>query len=640
MIGQILGNRYELIEKVGGGGMALVYKARCKLLNRFVAVKILRPDFTNDEEFIKRFKIEAQAAASLSHPNIVSIYDVGNEEDIHYIVMEYIDGATLKEYIEEKGALDWKEAVNISIQICLAIKHAHENNIVHRDIKPHNILFTKEGMIKVTDFGIARAVTSSTITMVGGTIGSVHYFSPEQARGGFTDEKSDIYSLGIVLYELLTGTLPFNGDTPVSVAIKHIQEEPEEPINMNSQIPIGVNDIVKKAIQKDQNSRYQKASDLLDDLYKVLDKPSTQFFEETNIEDSPTVRVPALDENTSFADKSVSKKIGDDMKRKKKKEKTTTIVAVATSILVVALVLFMVGKVIMSQMEQNNKEFIVGDYVGMNYKDVVRMLENNNIRVNPVEKYNDNVPEGEIFYQDRGEGETLIPGEFSEIEIHVSKGPEYFEIPDFRRTDYRQAGSILRENGLLVVEELEYSDTVAIDYVIRTDPPMNVKVKNGDTVVLYRSIGPEIRTTKVPDLIGKTRVEATALITERKLKVGEVYPEDMASVVDKVTRQVPEPGIEVNEGTAISFYFDELIPKEIKVNRVITLENEENYGDSIKVLVNVKRSDSDEVETLIRDTVEKESFPIVIEVPVPEDGSTQVKIYLDQKFYREFEERY
>ena len=640
MIGQILGNRYELIEKVGGGGMALVYKARCKLLNRFVAVKILRPDFTNDEEFIKRFKIEAQAAASLSHPNIVSIYDVGNEEDIHYIVMEYIDGATLKEYIEEKGALDWKEAVNISIQICLAIKHAHENNIVHRDIKPHNILFTKEGMIKVTDFGIARAVTSSTITMVGGTIGSVHYFSPEQARGGFTDEKSDIYSLGIVLYELLTGTLPFNGDTPVSVAIKHIQEEPEEPINMNSQIPIGVNDIVKKAIQKDQNSRYQKASDLLDDLYKVLDKPSTQFFEETNIEDSPTVRVPALDENTSFADKSVSKKIGDDMKRKKKKEKTTTIVAVATSILVVALVLFMVGKVIMSQMEQNNKEFIVGDYVGMNYKDVVRMLENNNIRFNLVEKYNDNVPEGEIFYQDRGEGETLIPGEFSEIEIHVSKGPEYFEIPDFRRTDYRQAGSILRENGLLVVEELEYSDTVAIDYVIRTDPPMNVKVKNGDTVVLYRSIGPEIRTTKVPDLIGMTRVEATALITERKLKVGEVYPEDMASVVDKVTRQVPEPGIEVNEGTAISFYFDELIPKEIKVNRVITLENEENYGDSIKVLVNVKRSDSDEVETLIRDTVEKESFPIVIEVPVPEDGSTQVKIYLDQKFYREFEERY
>ncbi|HHX17916.1 MAG TPA: Stk1 family PASTA domain-containing Ser/Thr kinase [Clostridium sp.] len=641
MIGQILGNRYELIEKIGGGGMALVYKAKCKLLNRFVAVKILRPDFTNDEEFIKRFRIEAQAAASLSHPNIVSIYDVGNEEDIHYIVMEYIDGATLKEYIEEKGELDWKEAVNISIQICLAIEHAHKNNIVHRDIKPHNILFTKDGMAKVTDFGIARAVTSSTITMVGGTIGSVHYFSPEQARGGFTDEKSDIYSLGIVLYELLTGSLPFNGDTPVSVAIKHIQEEPEEPINVNPQIPIGVNDIVKKAIQKDQNSRYQKASELLDDLYEVLDKPSAQFFEETNIEDSPTVRVPALGENSSFIDKGIPKKTGDnDMKRKKKKEKTTTIVAVATSILVVALILFMVGKVIMSQMEQNNKEFIVGDYIGMDYKEVAKMLENNNIRVNLVERFNDDVPEGEIFYQDRGEGETLIPGEFSEIEIHVSKGPEYFEIPDFRRTDYRQAGSILRENGILVAEELEYSDTVAIDFVIRTNPSMNAKVKSGERVTIYRSIGPEIKTTIVPDLIGKTRVEATTMVTERKLKVGDVYPEDMASVVDKVTRQVPEPGIEVNEGTAISFYFDELIPKEIEVNRVVALEDEDNYGDSIKVLINTKKSNSDEVETLVRDTVKKEDFPMVIQIPVPEDGSTQVKIYLDQKFYKEFEERY
>lgn len=642
MIGQILGNRYELIEKIGGGGMALVYKARCKLLNRFVAVKVLRPDFTNDEEFIKRFKIEAQAAASLSHPNIVSIYDVGNEEDIHYIVMEYIDGNTLKEYLEEKGALDWKEAVNISIQICLAIKHAHENNIVHRDIKPHNILFTKDGMVKVTDFGIARAVTSSTITMAGGTIGSVHYFSPEQARGGFTDEKSDIYSLGIVLYELLTGRLPFNGDTPVSVAIKHIQEEAEEPINVNSQIPTGVNDIVKKAIQKDQSSRYQKASELLEDLYKVLENPGARFFEVGNIEDSPTVRVPALGNDSSFTDKSVSKKTGDnDMsKRKKKKEKTTTVVAVVTSILVVVVMLYMVGKVIVSQMEQNNKEFVVENYVGKNYKEVVKMLEDNNIKVKLVEKHNDDVPEGEIFYQDRGEGETLIPGEFSEIELHVSKGPEYFEIPDFRRTDYRQAGSLLRENGLLVVEELEYSDTVAIDYVIRTDPPMNTKVKSGERVTIYRSIGPEIKTTIVPDLIGKTRVEATDIIAERKLKVGDVYPEDMASVVDKVTRQVPEPGIEVNEGTAISIYFDELIPKEIEVTRVITLEDEHKYGDNIRVLVSVKKSNSDEVEFLVRKTVKKEDFPMVVHIPVPEEGSTQVKVYLDQKFYKEFEERY
>lgn len=196
MVGQILGNRYELIEKIGGGGMADVYKARCKLLNRFVAIKILKPEFINDEEFLKRFTIEAQAAASLSHPNIVSIYDVGQENDIHYIVMEYVNGQTLKEYLDENGALYWKDAVNIAIQICQAIEHAHKNHVVHRDIKPHNILLTKDGMLKVTDFGIARAVSSSTITMAGSTIGSVHYFSPEQARGGYTDE-SQIFILWV-----------------------------------------------------------------------------------------------------------------------------------------------------------------------------------------------------------------------------------------------------------------------------------------------------------------------------------------------------------------------------------------------------------------------------------------------------------
>ncbi|MDQ2087157.1 Stk1 family PASTA domain-containing Ser/Thr kinase [Herbivorax sp. ANBcel31] len=641
MIGQILGSRYELIEKIGGGGMALVYKAKCKLLNRFVAVKILRPDFTNDEEFIKRFRIEAQAAASLSHPNIVSIYDVGNEEDTHYIVMEYVDGVTLKEYLEKKGKLNWKEAVNISIQISLAIEHAHKNNIVHRDIKPHNILFTKDEMVKVTDFGIARAVTSSTITMAGGTIGSVHYFSPEQARGGFTDEKSDIYSLGIVLYELLTGELPFDGDSPVAVAIKHIQDEPEEAIKINKKIPIGVNSIVKKAVQKDQNSRYQKSSEILDDLYRVLDEPNTQFFEEENIKDSPTVRVPALGEKDSINDKKVSKKTGDnDMKRKKKKDKITTIVAVSTSIIVVAVIAIMGVKVILSQMEQDREEFTVGDYIGMDYSEVVQMLEENNIQVNPVERYNEDVPEGEIFYQDRGEGETLIPGEFSEIEIHISKGSEYFEIPDFRRTDYRQAGITLRENGLLVEEETEYSDTVAIGYVIRTEPPMNESVESGDTVTVYRSIGPEIKTTTVPDLIGKTRVEATNIISERDLTVGDVEPEDISSVVDEVTRQVPEPGIEVNEGTSINLYFDELIPNEKIVNRVITLENEDDYGDRIYVMVNAEKSNSDEIEQIYRENVKKEDFPIVISIPVPEDGSTNAKVYLDRRFYKEFEEIY
>ena len=250
LVGKTLGNRYEILEKIGVGGMATVYKARCKLLNRNVAIKVLKDEFANDAEFIKRFQIEAQAAASLSHPNIVSIYDVGNEDNMHYIVMELIEGETLKDIITRKGKLDWREAVDIAAQIAAGLAKAHANHIIHRDIKPHNIIITKDGVAKVTDFGIAKAVSNSTINAFGSTIGSVHYFSPEHARGGYTDEKSDIYSLGVVLYEMVTGKLPFDGDTPVSVALKHIQETPKEPIEINKDIPIGVNNIIMKQSKK------------------------------------------------------------------------------------------------------------------------------------------------------------------------------------------------------------------------------------------------------------------------------------------------------------------------------------------------------------------------------------------------------
>ena len=246
MTGKILGNRYELIKKIGAGGMAIVYKAKCRLLNRMVAIKILRNELIEDQEFVSRFNIESQAAASLSHSNIVSIYDVGRQDDIHYIVMEYIDGETLKDCIVRNGALNWKDAVNYAIQICSALEHAHRKQIVHRDIKPHNIMVTKEGVLKVTDFGVARAVTSSTLTLDGNTIGSVHYFSPEQARGGYTDEKSDLYSLGVVLYEMVTGKLPFESDTPVSIALKHLQEKPREPMELEPGIPTGLNNIIIK----------------------------------------------------------------------------------------------------------------------------------------------------------------------------------------------------------------------------------------------------------------------------------------------------------------------------------------------------------------------------------------------------------
>ena len=279
--GKLLGNRYEIIEKIGNGGMATVYKATDKVLKRNVAVKILRDEFTTDDEFIKRFEVEAQSAARLTHPNIVSIYDVGVDVNLYYIVMELIQGKTLKEIIvKEKGPLPWKWSINVSIQIASALEMAHRNNIIHRDIKPHNIIITEDGVAKVTDFGIAKAVSNSTITAFGTTIGSVHYFSPEHARGGFTDAKSDLYSLGVVMYEMVTGRVPFDADTPVSVALKHMQEEPIEPIELNPNLPIAVNKIIMRALQKDTTLRYQTASEMLVDLKKSLKDPDELWEEE------------------------------------------------------------------------------------------------------------------------------------------------------------------------------------------------------------------------------------------------------------------------------------------------------------------------------------------------------------------------
>ena len=301
MIGRIIGNRYEIIEKIGGGGMSNVYKAKCNVLNRYVAIKILRDELTQDSEFVEKFKQESLSAASLTHPNIVNIYDTGIEDDIYYIVMEYVKGETLKNYIKRMTRLSEEEAVKISRQVAEALRHAHLNNIVHRDIKPHNILLTEDGTAKVTDFGIARASTSSTINNTSNVIGSVHYFSPEQARGGYVDEKSDIYSLGIVMYEMVTGTLPFDADNHISVAMKQIREKPVPPSKRVKNVNISKNyeDIIMKCLEKHQSFRFQNIDDLLKKL-NALNGNSEGEKEESEIIDSPTIEIPALnkvDEN-------------------------------------------------------------------------------------------------------------------------------------------------------------------------------------------------------------------------------------------------------------------------------------------------------------------------------------------------------
>ena len=302
LIGKVLGNRYEIIEKIGAGGMATVYRAKCHVLKRDVAVKILRDEFTTDNEFIKRFNAEAQAAASLTHPNIVSVYDVGHEGNLYYIVMELVKGKTLKEIIVEEGALSWKWAIDLAIQIARGLEKAHANNIIHRDIKPHNIIITEDGTAKVTDFGIAKAVSNSTITAFGVTTGSVHYFSPEHAKGGSTDQKSDLYSLGIVLYEMVTGRVPFDADTPVSIALKHMQEEPVAPKEVNSSIPASLNSIILKAIEKEPENRYQSATEMITDLEICLKDEAGAYAK----------AVPEVDE---FATRRVGINVDDEIKK-------------------------------------------------------------------------------------------------------------------------------------------------------------------------------------------------------------------------------------------------------------------------------------------------------------------------------------
>ena len=305
IIGKVLDNRYEILEKIGGGGMAIVFKAKDNALNRFVAIKILRSEFIDDEDFIQKFEREAQSAASLSHPNIVSIYDVGVFEDINYIVMEYIKGGTLKELIRDKGALTYDVVTNYAIQICGAMENAHKNGIIHRDIKSHNIMLKDESMVKVTDFGIARAATSSTMTNTGNLIGSVHYFSPEQAKGVHTDEKSDIYSFGIVMYEMLTGRLPFEGDTPVAVALKQIQEDPVPPSAINRTVPRSLEDILLKCMEKEPVARYASAGDILKDLKQSVIMPNGDYVKRRKVEFEETL-VIGKDEVKSELDKAES----------------------------------------------------------------------------------------------------------------------------------------------------------------------------------------------------------------------------------------------------------------------------------------------------------------------------------------------
>ncbi len=547
LVGKYIAGRYEILEKIGNGGMATVYKAKCHVLNRYVAVKVLKEEFTTDEEFIRRFNIEAQSAAGLTHPNIVSVYDVGHEEGIYYIVMELIQGKTLKQIITQEGTLPWKWSVNIVIQIASALEAAHKNNIIHRDIKPHNIIITEDGTTKVTDFGIAKAVSNSTITAFGTTIGSVHYFSPEHARGGYTDAKSDLYSLGVVMYEMLTGRVPFDADTPVSIALKHMQETPIEPIKLNPSIPFAINKIIVKAMQKEPSMRYQSATEMLKDLSMALKNPEGNFVEEKSVDENYTQKMNTITDDM-LKEKTQKKKKGK-LGKYFEKHPRMKIVMLAFVCIFVFFISILITKFAMDA--GAIKDVQIPNLAGLTEMQVQEQLKGTKLTYEILqEEYSSEYEAGQVISQDPAYRNHYTVKENTKIGLVMSKGIEVTQVPKIVGKKYEEAVEELNKAKLKPEKVEETSDKVEEGYVIKQEPEENTEINAGETVKVYVSIGTGLEQIPVTSVIGKTEEEAKKVF--EKLKVEVVYEEDTSKSDGVVLKQSINVGEVVEEGSTIT----------------------------------------------------------------------------------------
>ena len=572
--------------------MATVYKAKCHVLNRYVAVKVLRDEFTTDEEFIKRFAAEAQSAASLTHPNIVSIYDVGHEDNLYYIVMELIKGKTLKQIINEDGKLPWKWSLNIASQIASALETAHRNKIIHRDIKPHNIIITEDGIAKVTDFGIAKVVSNSTITAFGATIGSVHYFSPEHAKGGYTDEKSDIYSLGVVMYEMLTGQVPFDADTAVSVALKHMQEEPIEPMELNPDIPKAVNDIIMKAMQKDTGLRYQSATEMLNDINMALKRPDGDFVNlRTAGGNFETQRFEPL-EDEEIRTKRNNKKDENKFKKFISNHKVL-------SFFIGAILLFAIafgGSALVSKLVFN-QDVKLPNFVGMTKEEAQKEADKIKVKLEFEEEFSADVEEGKVISQDPEFKENSKIKEKSTVKLKISKGTELVKVPKVTGMEKEEAIKTLEDLGLKVEIKEETSKKVEEGYVINQDISENKEINAGDTVTITVSTGTGITQVSVPSVTGKTENEARTALESAKLKVTVNYEEDSSKTEGIVLKQNVESGKKVDEGTTVT----------------ITVNKAESKSGTVTVNVKSITGGYDSSDTDLTDTDKKAKIDIKVD---------------------------
>ena len=632
--GKIIGNRYEVLEKIGIGGMATVYKAKDNILKRNVAVKVLRDEFTTDEEFIKRFNTEAQAAASLTHPNIVSIYDVGHEDNLYFIVMELIQGKTLKQIITEDGVLPWKWSINIAIQIASALEIAHKNNIVHRDIKPHNIIITEDGIAKVTDFGIAKAVSNSTITAFGTTIGSVHYFSPEHARGGYTDAKSDIYSLGVVMYEMMTGRVPFDADTPVSIALKHMQEKPVEPIKLNPSIPYAVNKIIMKAMQKEVALRYSSATEMLKDLNAALKNPDgNTVMPDQNIENSYTQRIPTIQGGEKMNQK--ERKVNAFFKKHKK--------AIMIAIIVLIVILIPVIGFYGTQAILNvgrAKDVKLPNLVGKTIEEAEQELNKSKLKIEKKEEFNSEIEAGKIISQNPPFIENYTVKENSTVEVVVSKGTEMTKVPKIIGMEYEEAEEEIKKYNLQAEKIDKVSKTVEKGIVIEQEPAENTEIKAGEKVKIYVSCGNGLKQIVTQYVIGKTEKDAKELLTKDGLEVEVVNEEDTTKENGIVLKQSIEAGKTVDEGTKIIITVNKIA--EIKTGKIdinlksitggIKLDAEGNEINP-EATVTVKVTSAGKEETVYNEKHRKDTSTIIFDVKGV--GTITIKVYVDDVLKRQ-----
>lgn len=591
MIGKLLGERYQIMERIGGGGMAIVYRGQDMLLNRPVAVKTLRPELISDMDFVRRFKREAQAAASLSHPNVVNIYDVGQDGDTLYIVMEYVDGRTLKQVIEEKAPLPIEEAVAIARQICEALSHAHEHKIIHRDVKPHNILISQNGRVKVTDFGIARAVTTNTITHHSSSvIGSVHYFSPEQASGKITDEKSDIYSLGVVLYEMLTGRLPFMGETPISVALKHLQEPIVEPRSFSSKIPQSVENIILRALRKNPLERFPSIKEMEKELDRALMSPDVPKFLQNKLKDEPYSDVAAASVEGFDSDL----ELGQEANMGKKPFWKRGLVVVAWIVGIFALIgLAAVTAFFIYVYLLKPQSLLLPNVVGMPYANarsllISRGFKSTNIHEQEDQNSTSSVKIGAVESQDPAPGK--VPTDQT-VSLMVKTASSQVSMPSLVGLSQAAAVQQLNDLGMSTgnIKIIpQASGAVPVNQVISTLPSASTPFDaNTTTVTLMVSSGTQY--AAVPDVQNKSLTQATAILKADGFLLGKVTNTPSFTVsANQVVSQSPQPGEQASTGSSVNLTVSSGQPAGttvVNANVVVTLPANATLPVNVQIVV-------------------------------------------------------